>query len=116
MYIVIFMASLNGSVVFMENIGVNDYLNIDQNCGELSEQVGEAEDTATDQDVGTGVGQTLFGAYAKLTDTLTSITDILLPADKYLRACGLPNTVVNLMWASIPLTLGFDLMLFMRRG
>lgn len=114
-WIVIFLVSFNGGAVFLDAVGVDDYLGISSDVGDVDEI-----DQATEQsqfETGTGRGATLFGTYNRLAGVLNNVLNALMPGAEMLKNAWPDPTfhlAVNFVFGVLVMIPPIDLAMFLR--
>lgn len=113
--IVLFLIFFNAGAQMIISAGVAADLGIDPHVSE-SDELDQAEQEANNFDTGSGFGDTLFGMYNALADTVTTILNAIFPGLAMLKAAGVPGFFADFIFAGASLYSALDLIGFLRSG
>lgn len=113
---ILFLIFFNGGAsVMIPGAGWDANLGIDPHVGEPQE-LEQVNQTASDFETGSGIGQTLFGLYNAVAGTLESMFNAIFPGGAMLKNAGVPDYIVNYGFSAATVLAAWDLIGVLREG
>lgn len=114
-WIVLFLLSFNGAAAMMGAAGAWGYMGIQPDPGGDKIETDVTQE-AQDFDTSQGSGATLFGLYNSLAGVLEAIFNSIYPGAAMLKRIGVPDYLVNWLFAGLTIVPAIDLIDFLRSG
>lgn len=111
--ILLFLVFFNlGTQILIIDTGVAEDMGVDPALGDT----GELDDAASQSEVqaGSGVGETLFGLYNALMNTLSGLWQAIFPGEQMLKNAGFPDFWVDFVFGAMKLIVALDTIAFLR--
>lgn len=111
--ILLFLVFFNlGTQVLIVDTGVAEDMGVDPGLGDTSELDEAAEQSEVQ--AGSGVGDTLFGLYNALMNTLSGLYNKIFVGEQMLKNAGFPGFWVTFVFGAMKLIVALDTISFLR--